>query len=221
MPTPTSKVKRRGLPALVLVSVAFASAALGGCRNDMQDQPRFETYQANPMFADSASARPLIAGTVSRTALHEDSLLYTGHLPAGEQVIPESEQGIDTQGAGKGFSNEFPFKVTRKVILRGEQRFNIYCSPCHGRTGMGNGMIVQRGMPVPPNFHSDQIRSLPAGFLFDVITNGFARMFSYAARVKPEDRWAIAAYIRTLQYSQHAPISELSPEDRQKLENQQ
>jgi mono/diheme cytochrome c family protein len=112
----------------------------------------------------------------------------------------------------------FPFHVTHQTIDRGHERYNIYCSPCHGRLGDGRGMIVQRGFQQPPSFHIDRLRQAPVGHFFDVITNGFGAMYSYASRIKPEDRWAIVAYIRALQLSQNATTNDLSVEDRQKLE---
>jgi mono/diheme cytochrome c family protein len=115
-------------------------------------------------------------------------------------------------------AGDFPFPLTEEVLARGQQRYNIYCSPCHGYTGEGNGMVVQRGFPAPPTFHSDQLRGMPPGFYFQVITKGFGRMFPYASQVPVDDRWAIAAYIRALQLSQSAPASSLPQEDQQKIQ---
>src|SRR6185503_16478059 len=119
---------------------------------------------------------------------------------------------------GNQVGNYIPFTVNRAVLERGRERFDIYCAPCHGRTGDGNGMIVQRGFPVPPSYHIDRLRQTPAGYFFDVMTRGYGVMFPYAARVQPSDRWAIAAYIRALQLSHNARVADLSDQDRTQLE---
>jgi mono/diheme cytochrome c family protein len=130
--------------------------------------------------------------------LRNDELLYTGKID------------------GK-IADQFPFVITKKDLERGQDRFNIYCTPCHDYTGGGRGMIVQRGFPPPPSYHIDRLREAPAGHFFDVMTNGLGAMYSYAARISPEDRWRIAAYIRALQLSQHASPAQLSEEERRKL----
>jgi hypothetical protein len=154
-------------------ALALSLALLSACRQDMHDQPKYIPLRPSDFFADGRSARPLIEGTVARGHLNDDTLLYTG------------------KGADGKFSNEFPMPVTKALILRGEQRFNVYCTPCHDRTGSGNGMIVRRGYRRPPTYHSDRLRQQPNGYLFDVITNGFGAMPDYAAQVQPQDRWAI------------------------------
>jgi mono/diheme cytochrome c family protein len=156
----------------------------------MFDQPKVRPLQASTFFADGRASRPLPEDTVARGDLRGNELLYTGRVH-GEVV------------------DAFPFPVTKEVLDRGEQRFDIFCSPCHGRTGYGDGMIVQRGFKAPPSFHSDRLRQAPAGHFFDVITNGFGVMYDYRSRVPVEDRWAIAAYIRALQLSQHASAADL------------
>ncbi|GJQ20343.1 MAG: hypothetical protein HBSIN02_06980 [Bacteroidia bacterium] len=168
---------------------------LSGCHLDMYDQPKNPPLTSNAFSSDSSSARPLPEGVVARGHARTDELLYTGK----------------TQGK---FSVFFPFPVTERVLRRGQDRFNTFCSPCHGRLGDGNGMIVQRGFPRPRSFHNDTLRAEPPGYYFDVITNGFGRMYSYAASVKPEDRWAIIAYIRALQLSRRVPVETLSPDER-------
>ncbi len=120
---------------------------------------------------------------------------------------------------GTNLITEFPIPITRAVLERGQERFNIYCSVCHGRTGEGNGMIVQRGFPPPPSYHIDRLRKAPVGHLFDVMTRGYGVMYSYASRVEPSDRWAIAAYIRALQLSRHATLDDVPADERAKLEN--
>lgn len=170
-------------------AMALAAIALAGCRLDMHLQPKYKTYAPTKFFDDGRSERPPVPGTVARGHLHADELLYTG-----------KENGAE--------ADKFPFAITAADLERGRERFNIYCTPCHDYTGGGRGMIVQRGFPVPPSFHIDRLRQVPAGHFVDVITNGFGNMYSYAARVEPEDRWRITAYIRALQLSQQA-----APED--------
>ena len=181
---------------------AFLAALLlaaAGCHEDMYQQQKFRTYNADPFFTDSLSARPLVEGTVVHTGMPEDSLLATGMINGKPSDI-------------------FPFPVTREVLLRGKDRFNSFCSPCHGRLGDGNGMVVQRGFPSPPSYHTDSVRVMPAGFYVDVMTKGFGRMYPFAARIHPHDRWAIAAYIRALQLSQHAVVAGLPETQRKHLE---
>lgn len=168
------------------------------CRQDMQDEPKFPPFRSTTFFADGTSARPLVAGTVARGDLRDDELLYTGSI-----------NGVP--------ADVFPFPVTLAVLQRGRQRYDIYCSPCHGLVGNGDGMIVQRGFKPPPPYHIERLRQAPAGHYFDVITNGLGAMADYAARVHPRDRWAIIAYIRALQLSQGATLAEVPPEERRKL----
>jgi len=167
----------------------------------MHVQPKYKTYAATTFFDDGLSARQPVEGTVARGHLRIDDHLYRGKVDG---------KLVDT----------FPFPITAIDILRGQQRFNIYCSPCHDYTGSGRGMIVQRGFPQPPSFHIDRLRQAPVGHFYDVMTNGFGAMYSYAARVTPEDRWRIAAYIRALQLSQHAAPSDVPDDERQKLAGQ-
>ncbi|HTP35592.1 MAG TPA: cytochrome c [Candidatus Acidoferrales bacterium] len=172
---------------------------LAGCRQDMQDQPKFIPLRPSNFFADGRSARPIPEGTVARGHLNDDTLFYTGKGPDGKPV------------------NEFPFPVTKAVIQRGQQRFNIYCTPCHDRTGGGNGMVVQRGYRHPPTYHSDRLRQVPNGYIFDVITNGFGAMPDYAAQIPPADRWAIVSYVRALQLSQQASVNDVPADARGQL----
>ena len=182
--------RRGGLAALAFGAVM----ALGSCRQDMHNAPRVDPYEASDAFEDQRGSRTLVEGTVARGHLNDDELLYTGKQ-AGQPV------------------DQFPFAINRDVLARGQQRYNIYCSPCHGRTGMANGMVVQRGLRPPPSFHEDRLRAQPAGYYFDVMTNGFGAMQDYRAQVEVQDRWAIAAYIRALQYSQRATVADV-PEDK-------
>ncbi|MBZ5516979.1 MAG: cytochrome c [Acidobacteriia bacterium] len=164
----------------------------------MQVQPRYDPLAPSTFFDDGRSVRPEVPDTVARGHLRIDEGFYTGKVNG----VP-----VDT----------FLFPITRQVLERGRERFNIYCTPCHDYTGSGHGMIVRRGFPAPPSYHIDRLRQAPVGHFVDVITNGYGAMFSYAARVPPRDRWAIAAYIRALQMSQHATIDEVPPEERAKL----
>jgi mono/diheme cytochrome c family protein len=179
--------------------VALMALGAGACRQDMHDAPRVDPYEQTDAFPDGRGARPLVEGTVARGHLNDDDLLYTGKV--GGQLV-----------------DEFPFPVTKQVLERGRERFNIYCSPCHGRTALGNGMVVQRGLRPPPSFHDDKLRTQPVGYYFDVMTNGFGAMQDYRAQVDVTDRWAIAAYIRALQYSQRAPLSDVPADKREELD---
>jgi mono/diheme cytochrome c family protein len=190
---------RRRAPAALLAATLLAAVMLAGCRQDMHDQPRYEPLEANPFFADGRASRPQVAGTVARGQLREDEHFFTG-MVNGETAAA------------------FPAPVTREMIERGRQRFEIFCTPCHGRLGDGQGMVAQRGFRNPPTYHSEQLREAPVGHIFDVITNGFGAMYSFNDRIPPADRWAIVAYIRTLQFSQAAPLNELPAPVRQEFE---
>ncbi|MEI9421161.1 cytochrome c [Mesorhizobium sp. Cs1299R1N1] len=161
---------------------------LAGCKQDMADQPRYNPLEASKQFADGMSARTPVDGSVARDA----DLAAT--------------------------PDRFPYPVTPALLQRGQQRFDIFCSPCHGRTGDGHGMVVQRGFPAPPSYHQDALRKAPDRHFYDVITNGYGAMYSYAARVPSTDRWAIVAYIRALQYSRYAPGKALPDTLRAKLD---
>ena len=182
------------------VVVAMAALLLvAGCRQDMHDAPRYEAFEASTTFADGRASRTAPAGTVARGWLRDDEALYTGKVN-GQPV------------------EEFPFAIAAAELQRGQQRFNIYCTPCHGRLGDGNGMVVQRGLRQAASYHQDRLRQEKVGYFYDVITNGFGAMPDYAAQVSVEDRWAIVAYIRALQLSQRAPLASLPESERQKLE---
>jgi mono/diheme cytochrome c family protein len=165
----------------------------------MHDQPKYRPYRGSETFADGRSARPLVPGTVARGTLREDAVLYTGKV-------------------GSGFVAELPVPLTAELLARGRQRYEVFCSPCHGRTGRGDGMIVQRGFKKPSSYHVDRLRQMPIGYFYDVITNGFGAMADYSAQAPPADRWAIAAYVRTLQYSQYAPASDVPAEKHAELD---
>jgi len=176
--------------------------AMTGCRQDMHNQPRYKPLAATDFFGDGRSARPEAEGTVARGHLRIDKARYTG-----------KEDGADV--------TEFPFPITRTDLLRGQERFNIYCSPCHSRIGDGNGMVVRRGFRQAASYHTDKLIKAPVGHFFDVMTNGFGAMPSYASRVEPDDRWRIAAYIRVLQLSENATIEDVPTDQRAALENTQ
>ena len=183
----------------ILIPVAAVLlAGLTACRQDMQDQPRYKPLAASEFFADHRSARPQVEGTVARSQLHIDEARYVGKIN-GEDI------------------DQFPIPIAKADIERGRDRFNIYCTPCHGRDGDGNGMIVLRGFRQPPSYYSDKLMQAPVGHFFDVMTNGFGSMPSYASRVHPDDRWRIAAYIRALQLSQTAKLSDVPADQRQNL----
>ncbi len=178
--------------------LAAAAMLFSGCRMDMHIQPKYLPYDPTTFFDDGRSERQPVPGTVARGHLRLDELLYTG-----------KENGAE--------SNRFPFPITHEDLERGRQRYNIYCTPCHDYTGSGRGVIVLRGFPPPPSYHIDRLREAPVGHFFDVMTNGFGSMYSYASRIDPEDRWRIAAYIRVLQLSQHATLQDVPVDERQKL----
>ena len=176
------------------VLIAAAGLALAGCRQDMHDAPSYDPLQGTEFFSNGAASRTLVANTVARGQLRTDEHLYTGKVNG--QV-----------------ATEFPMPITNEVMARGQERFNVYCSPCHGRTGQGDGMIVQRGFRAPPSYQEERLRNAPVGYFFDVMTNGFGAMQDYSAQVTVNDRWAIAAYIRALQLSRHATVADV-PADR-------
>jgi mono/diheme cytochrome c family protein len=167
------------------------------CRRDMQDQPKYNPLEASNFFGDGKSARQLVDGTVP----------YSHKGAPAPSMIDESK------------ATTLPFPLTPQVMDRGQERFNIYCSPCHGALGYGDGMVVRRGFLAPPSYHIDRLRQAPLGHFYDVMTVGFGAMPSYADKVAPDDRWAIAAYIRALQLSQHATIDDAPPEERAKLQS--
>ena len=181
---------RRNVLAAVLIA-----ALVAGCRQDMHDAPRYEAYEASPFFADGRASRQPPAGTVARGWLRADEALYTGRAN-GELV------------------SEFPFPVSSEDMARGHERFNIYCTPCHGILGDGQGMVVQRGLRRAASYHQDRLRDERVGYFYDVVTNGFGAMQGYAEQIPVRDRWLIVAYVRALQLSQHATLAEV-PADRQ------
>jgi mono/diheme cytochrome c family protein len=178
----------------------LATAMLAmACSQKMAQQPSYRPFQPSDQFADGTSARALPADTVARGHLRDDTLLFTGQQN-GREV------------------DQLPFPVTRNVLDRGQQRFTIYCVPCHGFTGDGDGIVVQRGFTPPPSFNSDRLQEAPIGHFFVVMTGGTGAMPSYATQIPADDRWAIAAYIRALQLSQNATLDDVPPDARPQLE---
>lgn len=192
------RIERSTLLRVSAVSLAFL--LLAACRQDMHDQPKYIPLRPSQFFADGRSERPLVDGTVARGHLNDDDAYFRGLGPDGKPT------------------DQFPFPVTKDVIQRGQERFNIYCAPCHDRLGNGDGMIVRRGYRKPPSYHIDRLRSVPNGYIYDVITNGFGAMPDYAAQVAPRDRWAIVAYVRALQLSQNASVNDVPADARGQLQ---
>jgi mono/diheme cytochrome c family protein len=171
---------------------------LTGCRQDMHDAPRYDPFEASAILPNGSSAQPLVEGTVARNHLNDDEQMYTGKV------------------AGKP-ADTFPFAIAAADLDRGQERFKIYCSPCHGRTGEGNGMVVQRGYKQAASYHVDRLRQAPVGYFFDVITNGFGAMPDYKAQIPARDRWLIIAYVRALQLSHHATTGDVPADELNKL----
>ena len=191
----TKGTKKSGVLCVLCVGVVIFSA---GCRQDMHDQPRYKPLGASSFFADGRASRLQVEGTVARGQLREDELYYTGRTGNDPAAV-------------------LPFPATREVLERGHERYGIYCTPCHGLLGDGEGMIVQRGFRHPPSFHIDRLREAPVGYYFDVMTKGFGAMASYASRIPPADRWAIAAYVRALQLSQNAKLADAPASEQKRL----
>ena len=193
-----SKLKSKRTIAALLSAVLIGSA---GCelRQAMYDQEKYEPLEASAFFADGMSFRPQVDGTVARGQLMLDEHFYQGKV----------------QGQ---LAETLPVKVDRQLLERGRARYDIFCAPCHDKTGAGNGMIVQRGLKQPPTFHQQRLREVPVGYFYDVITNGFGVMYSYAARIPVADRWAIVAYIKVLQLSQNLEFDQLPAEDQRQLQ---
>jgi cytochrome c553 len=186
---------------MVIACLGAVALLFSGCRLDMHVQPKYLPYEPTNFFADGRSERQPVPGTVARGQLRLDELMFSGR-----------ENGVVV--------DKFPFPITRADLDRGRERYNVYCTPCHDYTGQGRGMIVMRGFPQPPSYHIQRLRDAPAGHFYEVVTNGFGAMYSYAARVEPADRWRIAAYIRVLQLSQNARIEDVPESERPKLTQQ-
>ncbi len=196
-----SKRKRDACATLARAVTALLALVGTACRNDMYNQPKLKPLAESQFFRDGAAARSLPANVIPREADLSNTAWTTGLM-----------NGV--------YITHLPMPLTREVLQRGRERYDIYCAVCHGANGEGNGMIPQRGFPAPPTFHSDRLRNAPIGHFFDVIRNGYGVMYPYGARVSIDDRWAIAAYIRALQLSRSTPARELSSEEQKKLKEQ-
>jgi mono/diheme cytochrome c family protein len=184
---------------LLAVIILLLAVLLAGC-DDMSNQPKYEPFEESAFFPDQRSARPLVSGAVPQGGGPTEGEAAAGRTEDGELV------------------DALPFPLTEEVLERGRDRYDIFCSPCHGLDGYGQGMIVQRGFSQPPSLHSVRLRQAPLGHYYEVITNGFGQMYSYAERVDPADRWSISAYIRALQLSQNASVEDVPPEELQQLQ---
>lgn len=182
---------------LAIVAVVGLGAA---CRQDMHQAPRYDPLEKSDFFADGRAARPLVEHTVARGFLRENAAFYTGKDSSGQLL------------------DAVPVPVDKALLERGQDRYNVYCAPCHGRTGDGNGMIVQRGFKQPTSYHTDRLRAQPVGYFYDVVTNGFGAMQDYSAQLTPGDRWAVAAYLRALQFSRTASVADVPAGARGALE---
>src|SRR5689334_11724555 len=189
----------RAKASVLIAAAIFAALTFGACRPDMMNQPKAKPLSQSDFFANGTNARPPPPHSVPHGEAHENSAFYTG-LVNGTYIT------------------QLPVKLTPELLNRGREQFEAMCAECHDRTGSGNGMVVQRGFPQPPSFHADRLREAPIGHFYDVITNGYGVMYPYATRVEPEDRWAIAAYIRALQLSHNAEPSDVDPAQRARLE---
>jgi mono/diheme cytochrome c family protein len=200
------------IPCLLLTAACLLCTT--GCRRDMQDQPKMKPFRGSTFFADGLSARQPVEGTIPRGFLRTDTALFTGkknknlsNISAAASTIPAGPQPAAKTPAGQNAYPDdvetFPFPINEETVIRGQQRYDIFCSVCHGKTGYGDGMVVRRGFRRAASFHDDRLRTAPVGHFFDAITNGWGAMPSYAAQVPVQDRWAIIAYIRALQVSQN------------------
>lgn len=194
IPAPIGEVRQQRRRWAAGLLFAWGLLWLSGCRMDMHDQPKYKSYRASALFADGKASRIPPEGTVAQGHLRDDELLFTGKMDGQDSVV-------------------FPFPVTRELLERGQERYDIYCSPCHDHVGTGQGIIVRRGMKQPPSFHITRLQEASPGYYFNVITNGYGVMFSYASRISPEDRWAIVAYIRALHLSQSVGEGDVARED--------
>jgi mono/diheme cytochrome c family protein len=206
------------IPARSLaVGVLALPALLAGCsEQDMVVQPKIKTYQASTFFADGLSARPVVAGTVARGQLRTDTAYYQGK--SGDRLVDTIPIRVFDPKAKADAPEDRAER--RKILLRGQERFNIYCTPCHGRTGDGGGMIVLRGLSRPPSYFEKRLVDAPAGHFYNVITHGYGAMYAYGSRIPTDDRWAIVAYIRALQVSRNARLDDVPAPERTRLEAQ-
>ena len=198
MHRPTGATRRSRLKPLAL-SLLLSAAAAAGCRQDMHDAPRYDPLEESAVWRNGMASLPLVQGTVARGHLNEDTTMFEG-----------KDNGQPAEA--------FPFAITRAELDRGQDRYNVYCAPCHDRTGAGNGMVVQRGYRQAASFHVDRLRTIAPGYIFDVITNGFGVMPDYKAQIPADDRWRIVAYIRALQLARHATTADVPAGELSKLD---
>jgi len=211
-------------PFFCLLLFAFCLLFTAGCRVDMQDQPKMKPYRSSPFFKDGLSSRQLVPGTVPRGWLRENKELFTGKksgastgqaqgagAPNQSATTPSAKAGTAPATAYPDDVDKFPFPITKEVLDRGEQRYQIFCAVCHGPTGAGDGMIVRRGFRTPPSFHDPRLTAAPVGHYFDVVTSGWGAMPSYAAQIPVQDRWAIIAYVNALQLTRPVPATSAAP----------
>ncbi|HEY6453499.1 MAG TPA: cytochrome c [Steroidobacteraceae bacterium] len=207
---------------VVLMCLGLVPALLlGGCErgmHEMYDQAKYKPLTATSLFPDGNSSRPQVPGTVPHSGGALAGTSSGRNAPMAPAPPPGPAVGVDAQGrsllqssAEAVYSNPLP--ITMALLERGRERYDIYCAPCHSRAGDGEGMIARRGFPSPPSYHTDRLRSAPDSHFYQVISDGYGVMYPYADRIAPDDRWAIVAYIRALQFSQHAPAAALSPQD--------
>jgi len=185
-----------------LLPILVALTGVVGCHTDMWVQPRTKALSESKFYPDGQASRPLVAGTIARDHLRDDDAFFTG---------AKDGKWLDT----------LPLPVTEALLKRGQDRFKVYCTPCHGQLGNGKGMIAQRGLALKRpvgNYHTERLRAMPVGYFYDVITNGYGAMYSYASRIQPQDRWAVVAYIRALQLAQHASVADADPVELTKLD---
>jgi mono/diheme cytochrome c family protein len=202
-----------------LIIVNFALAGCERAMHDMYSQPRYQTQEPDPLFSDGSSARtPPIGTMIARAGPFADSSGGRVATTPAPDVAPVVMPILNEPANDGAIPTDIPVQVNAVMLARGRERFEIHCSPCHGYDGRGDGMIVRRGFPAPPSYHTPRLRQAPSLHFYQVITHGYGAMYSYAARVKPEDRWAIVAYVRALQLSEHAPIDALSLEEQRLLD---
>ena len=201
-----SKCRNTFRVGLLLLGVCLAGAA---CRRDMQDQPKMKPYRGTSFFSDGISSRPPVPNTIPRGFLKTDTVLCTGKKEKSVSSVATPSPASGGQNAYADDVDTFPFPITEETVKRGRERYEIFCSVCHGFTGYGDGMIVRRGFRRAASFHDDRLRQAPVGHFFDAVTNGWGAMPSYAAQIPVQDRWAIIAYIRALQLTQ--PTAQPSP----------
>jgi mono/diheme cytochrome c family protein len=197
-----STANRGATRKVLLVAFAVLSLFATGCRRDMQDQPKMKPFRSSSFFRDGLSGRQPVAGTVARGYLRENTALFTGKKSGVSASSPTPSTTATAQNAYPDDVETFPFAVNEDIVKRGQERYNIFCSVCHGKTGNGDGMIVRRGYRRAASFNDDRLRQAPVGHFFDAITNGWGAMPAYAPQIPVQDRWAIIAYIRALQLSQ-------------------